>query len=508
MQFKENVLKDASAVILLKNSEVFLAKRNPKVSFLGGWHAFPGGKIDTGDAEIEVRNCKDKDLAKFIACAVRETFEETGILLVRNGDKMTKGQRNSLLDDLMSGRSSFAEILAHWELWIDAEDFSYTGFWTTPPISPVRFKTRFFIANCPPKQDSTTEGELVEGKFLTPENALNLWKNGEVIISPPVLIALQELAGNSEDCRNKVADSSATMRLCAETLLKKSQACDGEIDFIELNPHIICFSLKTETLPPATHTNCFVVGKKEFIVIDAASKEDSEQKKLHAFVDSLIENGCVCKEIIVTHLHPDHFGGETALQKHLQEKFNLQVPVSAHKLTAESLQRKVEFQKFIEDGEALTLRDEDGKEFKLQTLHTPGHARGHLCFYDKKHGFLLSSDNVISASSVVIAPPEGNMSDYLHSLEQLKNLPNLRFLCGSHGAAVYDAKAKIEAYIQHRLKRERKIIDAIENGAKNIKEIVSAVYTDVAPNLLHLAELSVKAHLEKIEENKIKIEGV
>lgn len=502
MQFKENLPKDAAAVILLKNGEVFLAQRNPKTSFLGGWHAFPGGKLDAGDAEIEVRNSEDKDLAKFIVCAVRETFEETGVLLVRNGDKMTKGQRASLHDDLISGRSSFGEILEHWGLWIDASDFVYTGFWTTPPMSPVRFKTRFFLAKCPPKQNPFIEGELIGGKFLAPRDAASLWEKSEIIISPPVLIALQELSS----CRDLTSDSA--LQDYTERLLEKSQACAGEIDFIELNPRIICFSLRTETLPPATHTNCFIVGRKEFVVIDAASREKAEQEKLHGFIDSLIEKGGICKEIIVTHLHPDHFGGETVLQKCLLDKHDLQVPISAHRLTAEGLEGKVEIQKYIEDNEVFTLKDERGNDFKFIAIYSPGHARGHLCFYDEEYGFLLSSDNVVNSSSIIIAPPEGNMRDYLQSLEKLKNLPNLRFLCGSHGSAIFGAKFKIESYIAHRLERERKILEAIENGAKDIAEIVSKVYTDVAPNLLPLAELSVKAHLEKIQEDAAYKSGI
>ena len=90
-------------------------------------------------------------------------------------------------------------------------------------------------------------------------------------------------------------------------------------------------------------------------MIDAASKEESEQRKLFALVDAMIEAGCVCQEIIVSHLHPDHFGGETALQKHLKEKFDLEIPISAHKLTAESLSGKIEVQKFIEDEQVFNL---------------------------------------------------------------------------------------------------------------------------------------------------------
>ena len=294
-----------------------------------------------------------------------------------------------------------------------------------------------------------------------------------------------------------------SLRLCGEKLLKKSEKFDGQIDFVEFNSRLICFPLKTETLPPATHTNCFIVGKQEFIVIDAASREEGEQAKLHKLIDSFIEKGFVCKEIIVSHFHQDHFGGETVLQKHLQAKFNLKIPISAHKLTAESLSGKVEFQRFIEDNEVFELKDENGVNFDITALHTRGHARGHLAFYDEEFGFLLSSDNIVGTGSVLIAPPEGNMTDYLQSLERLKNLPNLRFLCGSHGAAIFDAKAKIESYIAHRLEREKKIIEAIENGATDVKDIVAQVYTDISPVLYQLAELSVQAHLEKIRAEKI-----
>ena len=96
------------------------------------------------------------------------------------------------------------------------------------------------------------------------------------------------------------------------------------------------------------------------------------------------------------------------------------------------------------------------------------------------------------------------MIDYLNSLERIKNLPNLRFLCGSHGAAICDAKGKIENYIVHRLERERKILEAIENGAKSVREIVEKVYQDVSPELWKLAEKSVEAHLEKLKtEGKV-----
>jgi len=519
--------KDASAVILLNADadKVLWAQRNPLLKFLGGYHAFPGGKLEPSDENVRVENCQDAQLAKFIACAARETFEEIGVLLVRHGEKLTVGQRASLHDDLISNRMTFAEILELWGLWIDAADFFYTGFWTTPTFSPVRFKTRFFLAVCPPKQKPFAAiSELENIEFIKPSDALQLWKRAQVLIAPPVLISLQTLAETFSPQRRKDAEilkkkpqkttntdkfdfenlsSSASLRLCGENLLKQAEKFDGNINYVELNSQLIYFPLKTDTLPPATHTNCFIVGRERFVVIDVASKERAEQQKLFQLIDSFAEKGFVCSAIIVSHLHPDHFGGETILQKHLHEKFGWQIPLSAHKLTAESLRGKVKIERFIADNEVFELKDENGTSFELTALHTPGHARGHLCFYDEACGFLLSSDNVVGTGSVLIAPPEGNMRDYLNSLEAMKNLPNLRFLCGSHGAAIYNAKAKIESYITHRLERERKILDAIKDGAKTPREIVEKVYADVSPELWKLAEKSVEAHLEKIESEKV-----
>jgi endoribonuclease LACTB2 len=484
-----NTPKDAAAIILLKDDKVLLAQRNPNLKFLGGWHAFAGGKLEKSDAEIAVKNCEDIDLQQFMVCAVRELFEEIGVLIVRNGDKLTKGQRASLHDDLVSGRSTFKEILDSWNLWIDAEDFSYTGFWTTPNFSPVRFKTRFFVANCPDKQtpyEAISEMQNIE--FVSPKEALDCWEKSEILISPPVLISLQELS------RSLVFSPLSFVK----NLLEKSQVCDGNIDYVELNSRVIVFPLKTPTLPPATHTNCFIVGSKEFIVIDAASIDENEQVKLHKLVAELIENAGVCKEIIVSHLHNDHHGGEVALQQYLSEKYCINVPISTHKITAESLSH-IKFDKFIEDGEVYDLKDNCDEIFQLKTLHTRGHARGLLAFYDEEFGFLLSTDNVVGTGSVVIASPEGNMSEYFETLNRLKSLPNLRFLCGSHGSAIYDAKQKIGEYIHHRQQREHQILQVFTSGLTTPEEIVAKVYEGLNVKLIPLAIKTVEAYLEKLK---------
>ena len=134
--------RDAAAVILLRhntdrnNPEVFWVKRSPKLAFLGGFYAFPGGQAESSDREAPIENCEDHERAAMISCAARETFEEIGILLARGADTLTAGQRRSLLDDLESARMSWPELLRHFGLHLDASDFTFVGRWVTPPFAP------------------------------------------------------------------------------------------------------------------------------------------------------------------------------------------------------------------------------------------------------------------------------------------------------------------------------------------------------------------------------------
>src|SRR5580765_6602850 len=123
--------KDAAAVILLRantdpnNPEVFWVKRSSRLAFLGGYRAFPGGQRELLDAEVNVRNCDDHERAAMISCAARELFEEARVLLARGAETLTAGQRSSLLDDLESGRMIWPQLLDHYGLHLDADDFTF-----------------------------------------------------------------------------------------------------------------------------------------------------------------------------------------------------------------------------------------------------------------------------------------------------------------------------------------------------------------------------------------------
>lgn len=482
--------RDAAAVILLRENpatsrrEVYWARRNEKLRFLPGFHAFPGGQRESGDEEATVGECEDRETATMIACAARELFEELGVLVARGARALTSGQRASLLDDLDSGRMKFARMLAHYDLALDAGDFTYAGRWVTPPFSPRRFNTWFFLAHCPPNQTpDPRDGELEAGEWIEPAEAVDRWNRSEVLLAPPVLHALRALAqpGNSGDLTSR--------------FLAVPQARGEPVRRIEFRPGFICFPVRTPTKPPATHTNCYIVGTGDVIVIDPASPYGEEQAALAACIDDLKAEGRRVREIVLTHLHPDHVGGVHALIDHLGGS----VPVAAHRLTAQSLSGTVPVDRCIEDEDVIEL--EGSPRLRLRALHTPGHARGHLCFYEESTGALITGDNIVGTGSVLIDPPEGNMADYIKSLERLRSLPNLTVLFGAHGPASGAPRSKIGEYIAHRLEREANILAAIRLGAATTREILDAVYTDVHPKALGMAERAVLAHLEKLEQD-------
>lgn len=498
--------KPASAVILLRRDPTgewrfFWAKRAEATPFLGGYHAFLGGRRDPEDSQIPVHHATDAEHAAQCACAVREVFEEAGVLPAES--RLTDPEtRLAVRADLMAGRLTFAQVCAQFAVRIDARRFTPAGRWVTPVGVPRRYDTTFFVANLEPEQEPRLwPSEMVDGAWTTPAAALDAWVRGDVRLVPPTLHSVRSLYRWTTEGAAARADFD---RL--RVLFHDHPAAHGEPpESIELAYGVAMFPVRTPTLPPATHTNCYLVGDRDLIVIDPASPYPDEQARLDAHLTRLAEQtGARLREIWLTHHHPDHVGGVA----HLSRRWN--VPVAAHPLTAQLLDGRVTVARLLHDGDTYELPSTAGDPgptpwpgWRLRAVFTPGHARGHLCFLEENTGVLFSGDMVVGLGSVLIDPDEGDMAAYLASLNRLSALP-IRAIAGGHGPALTEPYAVIEAYIAHRLEREAKILAALREGCATVPALVAAVYADTPPALHPLAARSVQAHLVKLaREGKV-----
>jgi len=266
-------------------------------------------------------------------------------------------------------------------------------------------------------------------------------------------------------------------------------------------PTIEMLPVRTPTLPPATHTNSFLVGTGEAVLIEPATPYREEQDRMADWVRSARLKGVEPIAILATHHHPDHVGGAMALRERLE------LPLWAHAMTAQRLDGIVEVDRLIQDGERIEL---DGPTpTSLTALHTPGHAPGHLCFTDEVSQIMIAGDMVASVGTIIVEPTDGDMLLYLESLEKMSALEPAGLL-PAHGDLITQPQAILRFYIEHRLMRERKVLDALRARGKpsRPRHLVASAYADTAKALWPLALQSIEAHLIKLErEGRIAKEG-
>lgn len=266
-------------------------------------------------------------------------------------------------------------------------------------------------------------------------------------------------------------------------------------------PHLQMLSVRTPTLPPATHTNTFLVGSGEAVLIEPATPYKEEQDAMVEWIDEARDRGVRVNAILATHHHPDHVGGAKELSKRLG------LPLWAHEMTAQRLQGIVEFERWIGDGEQIELPGPTPTA--LRAVHTPGHAPGHLCFIDEASGIMMAGDMVASIGTIIVEPTDGDMVLYLESLQRMIDLRTAALL-PAHGGLIENPEAILTFYIEHRLMREAKVFEALVAHGRPGRpiDIVAKAYDDTPRAVWPLALRSIEAHLIKLEgEGRVAREG-
>jgi glyoxylase-like metal-dependent hydrolase (beta-lactamase superfamily II) len=156
------------------------------------------------------------------------------------------------------------------------------------------------------------------------------------------------------------------------------------------------------------------------------------------------------------------------------------------------------------------LREGDviaGPGWHFDVIHTPGHTSNHVCFGLREEKVLFSGDHVMGWSTSVIAPPDGNMADYMRSLTKLLARDDATYL-PTHGPAITEPKPHVQAFIAHRREREAAILDRLAQGDRRIPGMVEAIYLGLAPGLKPAAGRSVLAHLvQLVADGRVETDG-
>jgi len=430
-------LRLGAALVLYQTApmRVLLGQRAAHLrSFPGAW-TFPGGNLEPQDAHSLER------------CARREVAEELGLKLAAEG-----------LIDL--------------------------GRRVTPPGNPVRFDTRYFLQHLPdPPPLQPAPEEFSRAQWWEPAALLALWERGEAAIPPPVRDVVSVLA------RYPTINPEA---LAALRALANDE--DHTYPSQEMYPGIEVVPLRTPTVPPATHTQCYLLGREQFLIIDPASPYPEEQAWLDAMLARRLQAGHQPLAIVLTHHHPDHIGGVAPVRA----RYGL--PVLAHPLTAERVGTHFPVDQLIDEGHGWDLgRDGAGRPWRVEAWWTPGHAPGHLCLIDQRDRVAIVGDMLAGIGTILIDPKDGHMATYLASLERLAQ-GQLSLAFPAHGPVIRDVPGTCAMYIDRRQMRERAILSALEPAPLGLETLLAQVYADTPPEAHSLARQSLRAHLIKLEE--------
>jgi len=460
--------RDSTSILITRNGskgpEVLLAHRIPTLRAFADFWALPGGGIRGYDAEASVSvkgiDQLDGDWQAVYAAILRETAEEVGLAIGDEGiERVPMALRHAIIED----SKAWVEAVEGGVIPASTSGIKHIGTRTTPPFSPLRFRNRFMHVHL---NDGAPEPELLdigsefdELRWMHPADAVKIWKKGNMLTAPPIVTLLRDVAHALAVNNDNIHAAMASMA---------SEPKSGE-HRIELAPNIECIPLRTATLPPATHTNCFILGEQggERLIIDPAARTSEELAYLQRRIRGIEDDGGNIIATIFTHRHQDHIGD---LSK-IAEMYTAPIWATPETLTAVPVSKE---NRVLEEGDVIALNGPSGV-MKWTVYVTPGHCPGHICLASDR--YLVSGDLAVMVGTILVPSSDGDMDAYIDSLQRMRAL-NSEILFPAHGPFTHRPEKLLDRYIKHRSGRHERVLEAVASGLFSIEEIANHAYSD------------------------------
>jgi ribonuclease/clavin/mitogillin len=446
MARKNKPILDAVSIVLHCGDEVFPIIRQNFLRSFPGYTAFPGGKVDREDQAITVTGkLLSNHPDHLMACLMREAMEELQL---------------DVEHEIANGNLTSLDFIARA---------------VTPEFNPYRFATHFFRLTFKKKPKMVIDhNEAAIAEWKTPDRILEEFNRGARLCVPPVRRIIECL---KEDIQFQHVET-----------FENRFNLDVEVPHIESIRGIHQIMPLSDTVPPATRTNAFVIGD---ILIDPSPRDDIELDK---FLNVIKKHQL--KSIFLTHHHGDHHQNLPKLNKQLK------LPVWCSEDTQKRITKKKGSDYFagmeihnIQDGDQVTL----WLNQKVMAMSIPGHDEGQLGLYPEGKEWFIAGDLFQGIGTVVIGPDEGDMQKYFQTLQKVIDL-DPACVIPSHGIALGGTNI-LQKTLEHRKMREDQILQMYEQGLSN-QEMLERIYFDIPEKLFPYAMANIESHLKKLMKEK------
>ena len=468
--------------------EILLCHRVSEVPSFPDFWAFPGGGVSRTDRRVSEENPKwlanTQDPVISITL-LRELVEEIGFS--PDGKGSLELVNEEIQEKICINKEEWADYVKNGEIKIENFNSQIIAIRTMPPFAPIRFTNTFHHLSI---GDSKIEprfpkgmSEFDEYKWWKPENLLQSWLSNEVRLPPPQVTLIRDICESLEENGDLI------------TAFDKLSINPSEgYHILEFAPGVECIPLPTQTLPPATHTNCYVLGIPggDRVIIDPAAKTDEALEILSNKIEEIKSSGSEIKATIFTHKHQDHIGNMNKINDFYD------APIWGSKETLDSLPGLKNI-RIIKENDIIQLEG-DGCLVSWKVMETPGHCPGHICLIGDAG--IISGDNVAVIGTILVPSNDGDMNEYIEGLIKIKNLkPPLLF--PGHGPFSANPEKLLDRYIRHRRKRHKLVLETVKSNITDLETIAKISYEDTPdahPMLLIDQTLShLKGHIESGE---------